>query len=94
METANIILDLVLVAAAIWMVVTVRGVGGIVGRTLSLITVGAIVLGLAHFLATWQHKLLPIASPAGAEALIHRVIVLLGFILLAAGFRQVRQLRE
>ena len=92
MATTNIILDLVLVAAALWMVATVRGVGGIVGRTLTLITAGAIVLGLAHFLATWQHRLLPIES--STEAFIHRVIVLAGFVLLVAGFRQVRQLRE
>jgi hypothetical protein len=92
MATTNIILDLVLIAAAIWMVATVRGVGGVVGRTLNLITIGAVVLGLAHFLATWQHELLPITSPPGAEAFIHRVIVLLGFVLLVAGFRQIREL--
>jgi hypothetical protein len=73
------------------MVATVRGVGGIVGRTLSLITAGVIVLGFAHFIATWQHRLLPIES--SQEAFLHRAIVLVGFLLLVAGFRQVRQLR-
>ena len=90
MATTNIILDFVLVAAAIWMVATVRGVGGVVGRTLNLITIGAIVLGLAHFLATWQHRLMPIESTL--EAFIHRLIVLLGFVLFLAGFRQIREL--
>ncbi len=93
MSNANIIMDFILIGMAIWMVATVRGVGGIVGRTLSLITAGVLVLGFAHFLSTWQHNLWPITTP-GAEAFIHRVIVLSGFILLVAGFRQVRQLRE
>jgi len=93
MSTTNIILDLVLIGMAIWMVATVRGVGGIVGRTLTLITAGVLVLGLAHFMATWQHTLWPITTP-GAEAFIHRVTVLLGFVLLVAGFGQARQLRE
>ncbi len=93
MASANIIMDLVLIGMAIWMVASIRGVGGIVGRTLSLITAGVIVLGVAHFLATWQHNLWPITA-IGAEAFIHRLIVLVGFILLVAGFSQARQLRE
>jgi len=91
MGTTNMILDFILVGAALWMVATVRGVGGVVGRTLNLITIGAIILGMAHFLATWQHRLLPIES--STEAFLHRVIVLLGFVLLVFGFRQIRELR-
>ena len=33
----NLILDLVLVAASIWMVVEARGLGGIVGTSMNLI---------------------------------------------------------
>ena len=91
MGTTNMILDFILVGAALWMVATVRGVGGVVGRTLNLITVGAIILGLAHLLATWQHRLLPFE--ASMESFLHRLIVLLGFVLLVAGFRQIRELR-
>jgi hypothetical protein len=60
MAITNMLLDLILIGTAIWMVTSVRGVGGIVGRTLNLITAGVIVLGAAHFIATWQHRLLPI----------------------------------
>ncbi len=91
MSNVNFGLDFVLLAAAIWMVLAVRGVGGIVGRTLSLITVGAIVLGLAHLVTTLQHRLFPIE--ASMESFIHRVIVLIGFVLLVFGFQQVRQLK-
>jgi hypothetical protein len=91
MSNVNFVLDFVLVAAAIWMVLAVRGLGGVVGKTLNLITIGAIVLGLAHLLATLQHRMFPIE--ASLESFIHRMIVLVGFVLLVFGFQQVRQLR-
>ncbi|HLB64471.1 MAG TPA: hypothetical protein VJJ46_06485 [Anaerolineales bacterium] len=91
MGNVNFVLDFILVAAAISMVLAVRGLGGVVGKTLNLITIGAIITGLAHLLATLQHRLLPIES--SMESFIHRMIVLIGFILLVVGFQQVRQLR-
>jgi hypothetical protein len=91
MSNVNFVLDFVLLAAAIWMVLSVRGVGGIVGKTLNLITIGAIVLGLAHLVTTLQHRLFPI--DASMESFVHRIIVLIGFILLVFGFQQIRQLK-
>jgi hypothetical protein len=91
MANVNFALDFVLVGAAIWMILAVRGVGGVVGKTLNLITLGAIITGLAHLLATLQHRLLPIEP--SLESFIHRTIVLIGFVLLVVGFRQIRQLR-
>ncbi len=43
--TLNIILDVVLIVASLWMVMTVRGVGGAVGRTLTFIVIGTVILG-------------------------------------------------
>jgi hypothetical protein len=91
MANVNFLLDFVLVGASIWMVLAVRGLGGIVGKTLGLITIGAIVTGLAHLVATLQHRLFPIEPTL--ESFIHRTIVLVGFVLLVMGFQQVRQLR-
>lgn len=91
MSNVNFALDFILVGASIWMILAVRGVGGVVGKTLNLITLGAIITGLAHLLATLQHRLLPIEP--SLESFIHRTIVLIGFVLLVVGFRQIRQLR-
>lgn len=92
MANVNIFLDLILIVIGIWMVMTVRGFGGVVGKTLNLITYGAIVTGFAHLLGTLQGKYLPLETP-GMSGFVHRSIVLLGFILLAAGFRQMKDLK-
>ena len=61
-----------LVAASIWMILAARGVGGIFGKTMNLIVIGAIILGVAHLLATgvWthDHPLQARARPAGRHA--------------------------
>ncbi|OGO68935.1 MAG: hypothetical protein A2Z37_05130 [Chloroflexi bacterium RBG_19FT_COMBO_62_14] len=91
MSTVNLVLDIILVGASVWMVATVSGLGGIVGRTLNLITIGAVVLGLAHLLATLMHRFTPMES--STESFIHRLIVLSGFVLLVVGFRRIRELK-
>ena len=91
-NTLNIILDIVLVLASIWMIVAIRDVGGVFGRTLSLIVVGAIILGIAHILATIGASLLGIPGPQ--NNFIHRLLVLAGFVFLVFGFRQLSELKK
>jgi hypothetical protein len=91
-NTVNVILDFVLVIAAIWMILAARGVGGIVGRTMNLIVIGAIVLGVAHLLATLGTQVLKIDG--GTNNLIHRLIVLAGFVFMVFGFRQLGEIKR
>jgi len=91
METVNLILDMSLVAASIWMIFIVRGIGGIVGRTLNIITVGVVILGLAHITETTVAFLVPDLDFEIGE-FIHRVMVFIGFFMLVLGFRQIREL--
>jgi hypothetical protein len=91
MSTVNLVLDIVLVLAAIWMVVTVRGLGGVVGRALSLVTVGAVVLGVAHLFTTVQQNVFPMDGPQ--SSFLHRVVVLAGYVILVLGLRGVRELK-
>lgn len=90
--TMNTILDFVLIAAAIWMIFTVRGIGGIMGRTLNLIVIGAIILGIAHLLATLGTSVLHLDGTL--NNFIHRLIVLAGFVFLVLGFRQLAELKK
>jgi hypothetical protein len=94
LSTVNLIMDFVLVAAAVWMVIVVRGIGGIVGRSLTLIVGGAIVLGIAHLVATFAGPAQLAIFDESTNSFVHRLIVLLGFVLLVFGFRQIRAIKE
>lgn len=94
LATANLILDFVLVVASVWMVITVRGIGGIVGRSLNLIVLGAIVLGIAHLVATFAGPDHLKIFDGVTNNFVHRLIVLAGFVLLVFGFRQIRAIKD
>ena len=91
LRVVNLILDLSLVGASLWMITIVRGIGGIVGRTLNIITIGAVVLGIAHITETTLDTLMPTLNGDLGE-FIHRVLVFTGFVMLVSGFRQIREL--
>lgn len=86
---ANIALDIVLILLSLWCVYAVRGVGGVVGRTLTYIVIGTVILGVAHFQASMTAELL-----GQWNAPIHRVVVLVGFIFLGFGFRQLQPIKR
>lgn len=93
-EVINISLDLILIAASVWMIFVIRGLGGLVGKAFSLLAWGAILLGIAHITETVLFAL-GVFSGMGPEQeaavieLIHRLQVLLGFIFLVFGFTRI-----
>lgn len=86
---ANVALDVVLILASLWMVFTVRDIGGVVGRTLTFIVIGTVILGFAHLQATFTADLLGVWNGT-----VHRVVVLVGFFFLVIGFRQLQGMRR
>lgn len=97
MATVNLFFDFILIAASLWMVTVVRGLGGVVGRGLNLITIGTVILGMAHLIATGMRYLMASGSLAidpPTEGLFHRIIVLVGFLLLVVGFRRINTIRR
>jgi hypothetical protein len=95
MEMVNVTFDFVLLAVAVWMVLVVgrSGLGGVIGNTLNFITIGAIVLGLAHLSETITFEVLHLENVALGEFL-HRIIVLAGFVCLVVGFQGLTRLRR
>jgi len=91
MALPNLILDLTLIMASIWMVFAVRGVGGIVGRSFNLITIGLVILGIAHLFTTLTGQY--VAWSGTTNSMIHRLVVLIGFIVVAVGFQQASRLK-
>jgi hypothetical protein len=90
LKFANTALDIILVLASFWMIFSIRGVGGIVGRTLTLIVIGAVILGMAHLISTLTKGTL---IPSDIDPMVHRIIVLVGFIFLVLGFRQLKAIQ-
>jgi hypothetical protein len=93
----NIILDIILIVVSVWTVMTVRGMGGVIGRGLNLITIGIVILGVAHLISSVMRntQLVPgmIVDPT-IEPFIHRIIVLAGFLVLVLGFRQINTINR
>ncbi|MDQ7024491.1 MAG: hypothetical protein Q9P01_17625 [Anaerolineae bacterium] len=94
----NILLDVILIAASIWMVLTVRGIGGAVGKTLTYIVIGTVILGIAHLLATLTGSFFVLNAGTPDEikygSTVHRVVVLVGFLVLVIGFRQLQAMKR
>lgn len=87
LEGFNIAMDVVLVALSVWMSLTARAMsmGGSVGKTVNLVVAGAIVLGLAHLIETLLGSFTSLTTDQ--NELIHRMIILIGFVCLTVGMR-------
>ena len=94
LSTINVVMDIILVLASLWMVWVVRGIGGIIGSSLTLIVLGAIVLGFAHLLTTLAGAQFLNLFDATLNNFIHRIVVLIGFVVLVFGFRRIRVMKE
>jgi hypothetical protein len=94
LSTINVVMDIVLVLAGLWMVWVVRGIGGIVGSALTLIVTGAIILGFAHLITTLAGAQFLNLFDATLNNFIHRLIVLIGFVVLVFGFRRLRVMKD
>ena len=94
--TVNLVLDVVLIAASIWMIYAVRGIGGIMGKTLNWIVAGTIILGVAHLQATITADLGWFKDSEGVSwnGSVHRFVVLIGFFVLIYGFQQLKAIRD
>lgn len=90
-ETINTIMDVVLLLVSFWMAYTAKkmNMGGAIGKTVSMVVYGAIVLGFAHLTETILADVFKV--PNDANELIHRGIVLVGFILLTLGLSSLGQ---
>jgi len=80
------ILDFVLVASAVWMALAAAKLrlGGALNTSVNRIVVGAIILGLAHMVET---LCLQYGMDENINELLHRVIILAGFVALTLGIQ-------
>lgn len=92
MENINLLLDIVLVLVGIWGMVMFRrlGLGGVIGSAAALFSFSALVLGSAHLIETITFRVMLLEITT--VELIHRLIVLVGFVVLIIGFRKIRDI--
>ncbi len=91
MEIFNFALDLLLIGAAVWTIVVVRGSEGIIGRTFHLMMWGMILLGVAHISETITFEVLK--WRVDIVEFGHRLIVLGGIIFLVLGFGHIKKIQ-
>ena len=92
MELSIKILDYTLIATAIWAIFAARGVEGLIGRAFGFMVWGMIFLGIAHVSETLVFEILH--WDIALVELVHRLIVLLGFVLLIIGFSQIPKIKK
>jgi len=91
MEIFNLALDLILIGAAVWTIIVVRGSSGIIGRAFHLMMWGMILLGVAHISETITFEVLEWKIDVVEFA--HRLIVLGGIVFLVLGFSHIRKIQ-
>jgi hypothetical protein len=89
METIAIVLDVVLVIAAIAAYLARPRIGGQLSKGLQTLMTGILVLGLAHLIETLFFTLLFVDRPL--NEVIHRLLVAVGFIFVIVGFVRMRK---
>ena len=80
-------IDVVLIGVGVWMAYTSRElrVTGAMGSTIRQFSLGAIILGIAHFVETVLGQVFEVSFEI--NELIHRLIILCGFLVLTNGMR-------
>ena len=83
---ANHVMDFLLIAAAVWMAITVAKLrlGGALSSSVNRIVVGAGILGVAHVVET---LCLQYGMEEHLNELVHRGIILAGFVALTLGIQ-------
>lgn len=89
MEIIAIVLDVLLVIAAIAAYLARPRIGGQLSKGLQTLMTGILVLGLAHLVETLFFTLFFVDRPL--NEVIHRLLVAVGFIFVIVGFVRMRK---
>ncbi|MEK7130063.1 MAG: hypothetical protein AAB793_00230 [Patescibacteria group bacterium] len=88
MEAINFAIDIVLIICGVLATWYAWSIGGSIGHgSLKLMAGGFLLLGLAHFAETLVFLVVP-DLPFEAGEIIHRVIVLVSFVMILIGYQR------
>ena len=87
----NLILDIIITALSVWIaVVAVKGIGGLIGSAINTIGVAILILCIAFISKALLFRLTGL--DASTQELIHRCIVLSGFLFMGYGFQKIQNI--
>jgi hypothetical protein len=89
LQIISLILDLLLIAAAVIAYLARPRIGGALAKGLRILLVGVMILGLAHFIETMLFAVLQLSQEA--NEVIHRLLVGVGFVFVIWGFLKMRE---
>jgi len=89
MQIISLILDLLLIAAAVIAYLARPRIGGALAKGLRILLIGIMILGLAHFIETLLFAVLQMGHDA--NEVIHRLLVGVGFVFVIWGFLKMRE---
>ena len=86
MKNITLFFDLLITILSIWALLKLTSYGGIIGRYLSMVGYGLIIIGLSQIFETISLNF--INANVSLVEIIHRIILLLGLVLVAWGFKK------
>ena len=89
LQIVSLILDVLLVVAAVIAYLARPQIGGALAKGLRILLIGVMVLGLAHFIETILFAVLHVSQDA--NEVIHRLLVGTGFVFVIWGFMKMRE---
>jgi hypothetical protein len=89
LQIVSLILDVLLVVAAVVAYLARPQIGGALAKGLRILLIGVMVLGLAHFIETILFAVLQVSQDA--NEVIHRLLVGTGFVFVIWGFIKMRE---
>lgn len=92
MENLTILFDTLIALLSIWVLLKLIGYGGIIGKSLSQVGYGIVIIGLSQFVETFGLILFN-ASIITIE-IVHRFILTVGFFFVAWGFKNLMDKKQ
>ena len=89
LQIVSLILDVLLIAAAVIAYLARPQIGGALAKGLRILLIGVMILGLAHFIETMLFAVLQLDQEA--NEVVHRLLVGVGFVFVIWGFLKMRE---
>lgn len=92
MENITVVFDLLIALLSLWILFKLIGYGGIIGKSLSQVGYGIVIIGFSQVVETLG--LIFIDSNVFDIHIVHRSILTIGFALVAWGFKNLMEKRK